>query len=271
MSSNGVHGVTSTALGWLWVVAGRIRRAVALNLRVVLPLSGWLLAFLIGLEVNSMPFRLRVLEYANSFQASKSGSPATTAPTGTGATPGPSNRGSQVPAAAASAPSAGVPNESGPLASETKNSPGGRDSLWLIVWFLIVIAVSHTPPNLALLCILGALLGAEARAGAEPAGRERERRLGLRPAVNGLAVFLAMLAGLIVVQGGQLLPGGGQVAPGSDDPGQQFYLRLAATATIFSIAAGANPRFMVDIASLFGINRTTRAEEQKKEGPPPSG
>jgi hypothetical protein len=115
--------------------------------------------------------------------------------------------------------------------------------------YLATVFVSFTPTNVAILCVLGALLGAKAKARENRRARatQIEARKSVEtvalPALNGLCVFFALLTGQIVVQGELKW----------DDTAPNMYFRLAATATLFSVIAGTNPHFISDLARYFSL------------------
>ncbi len=67
-------------------------------------------------------------------------------------------------------------------------------------------------------------------------------------AVPGLCVFLLLTSGMILIDG----------VDNWINTTPDFYGKFAATASLFSIAAGMNPSFMQDLASLFSVNRYHR-------------
>jgi hypothetical protein len=71
-------------------------------------------------------------------------------------------------------------------------------------------------------------------------------------AVHGIFVYVALMSGLFIAEGNLSFDG---AAP---DQMQARYFRMAATASIFSIAAGTSPNFIRDLAGLFQIDRLRR-------------
>jgi hypothetical protein len=128
--------------------------------------------------------------------------------------------------------------------------------------YLATVFVSFTPTNVAILCVLGALLGAKAkaketnRASATKSEARKPVETVALPALNGLCVFLALLTGQIVVQGELKW----------DDTAPNMYFRLAATATLFSVIAGTNPNFISDLARYFSLpKRADEVQESDKK------
>ncbi|MGD1915008.1 MAG: hypothetical protein ACFCBV_02305 [Phycisphaerales bacterium] len=160
----------------------------------------------------------------------------------------------------------------------------GMTWCWLPV-LLVAIALTSTPTNLVLLCVSGALIGAScirmvqnglpatrnaSRSGsmdsddgdldsetdsvssddAESTDIDSDRDVPVITAVvNGLSVYLAIAAGLIVVQGNVVF----------DTTIPDLYIRLASAATLFSIVAGTNRFFVHDLirtVSPFGGARS---------------
>ncbi|MCC6677900.1 MAG: hypothetical protein IT436_12210 [Phycisphaerales bacterium] len=125
---------------------------------------------------------------------------------------------------------------------------------------VLAVFVTFTPTNLLLLCCFSAALGSYAvrlipqafDAAAAPATGSSKSRPAEPPPeppgvpaviamLHGLIVFAAAVAGLIVVQGEFQW----------DQTRGDLYLRLAATVTIVSIAAGTNRHFVRDLAQAF--------------------
>jgi hypothetical protein len=208
-----------------------------LDKRSTLVIILWLATFSVGMAVPSSPFRNRLVEYGTSFGPAKAAGENKTTP---------SSPGFWVVVL-------GLANPPSTKAKAIESNLG----YWGALGCLLVVFISFTPTNTAILCILGSMLGAKAKADghldhpdAETANGGAVSAVGVAsPSLNGLCVFLALLAGQIVVQGDLKW----------DDAAPNMYFRLAATATLFSVMAGTNPHFLSDLARYFSLPTRPKA------------
>ena len=166
---------------------------------------------------------------------------------------------------------------------------------WQLVFayipLLCLIFLSFSPTNIALLCVTGAMIGANvhrklfsspqdcckkspasedppatdgpsvaSKKSEKPEASESHRVEGPLiddglAAMHGLCVYLAIYAGLLVIQG--------NIAFDVEAP--DLYLRLSAFATLVSILAGANPQFFLIVRSLFKPFQTEWTEKDRKK------
>jgi hypothetical protein len=206
----------------------------------------WLGVFAMGVSVPSEPFRRMVVSTCYEF--------------GEVATVGPST----APTPPASQP---AQNEHARAVDPPKPPPPAVYTLkgWellLMPLVLVVIFLSYTPTNLVMLCIFGSMLGSLAfRVAAERCKVPEEvknRRVNIKghrgagtieaeypptvtAMVHGLCIFLGIIGGLIVIQGNLKF----------DSAEPDLYFRVAAAATLFSIAAGTNKNFIRDLTKAF--------------------
>lgn len=257
----------------LWSPFREYRRAHPDNYHMWLCFFGWLSLFAVGVSSPSEPFRTVLVSILldTKLAAGVSASAPSYASAGpTASAPG-SGRDTPARPALLSVQSRPLPEVSRepvfePL-PEAKPAPIiGAGWSWpvrvaMIVPLVFAVFITFTPTNLLLLCCFGAALGSYAvrliphcfnpgGAGPTPAAGDAAARDAATeppgvPAViamlHGLIVFAAAVAGLIVVQGEFQW----------DQTRGDLYLRLAATVTIFSIAAGTNRFFVRDLARAF--------------------
>ena len=238
---------------------GTIRRALIL----------WICVFSAGTAIPSAP--LRDLLTFNTYNTVQWKIPAKQ-PKGSSqdvsAGPGDGAANLQPSAQSPTAPNDGrTDSTTATKAQSPASATGGATTVELNAWqylllfipLSVAVFVAWTPTNIALICCAGAVLGAAAqrmwiagirkrnaawRAASPQSVSELDDEVEVPDAaaiVHGLAVFVGILVGVVVVQGSWDMQGGGP----------EQYLRLAGTATLFSIAAGANPNFMRLIASAF--------------------
>lgn len=221
----------------------------------------WLGLFALGVAVPSQPFRdvlvsiIAEIKVASGF----TGSPLSPAPVPSPPGPAPLGlaAGSAGPMTVRSASfDAPLPVSSSlaPTQARAEAPLANPSTRWAwpvciaaLIPLLLAFFVTFTPTNLLLLCCCASALGAlVVRQLPAAFGRSAEANpLVAVPTViamlHGLIVFAGAVAGLIVVQGEFKW----------DQTRGDLYLRLAATVTIISIAAGTNPHFVRDLAQAF--------------------
>ncbi|MBX3383463.1 MAG: hypothetical protein KF864_08140 [Phycisphaeraceae bacterium] len=137
--------------------------------------------------------------------------------------------------------------------TQSKNGSPMILPFWQLIvcfpFYLAVIILSFTPTNLLMLCVFGSVLGTYGIRLLRPNVTAVAHLRSGTAVLHGLCVYLGIAAGLIVVQGELQF----------DVAEPTLYLRLSATATLLSVAAGANPYFLRNVASLFRINPTEGA------------
>jgi hypothetical protein len=204
-------------------------------LDMALTFFGWLAVFAAGVTIPSEPYREVVVRTCYTLGESQSLQAPSSEPTVRAA-------GSEEATATPPAKPAG------------NYRPLKGWELVLLPLLIVTIFVAYTPTNLVLLCTFGAMLGAfafriaselrlkESNGRRTPASRPDE---GFPPTVtamvHGLCVFLGIIGGLIVIQGSLKF----------DSSAPDLYFRVAAVATLFSIAAGTNKHFIRDVTKAF--------------------
>lgn len=220
---------------------------------LTLALAGWMLVFTAGVSIPSEPFRKLIVNSSFALAPDAPAVAATPVETSEEATP------------------AAAPAQPARL----------RGWEWFLVpVLLLLILVSYTPTNLIMLCCLGAASGAYAvrslsylkTAGdppltpphnngatpnADPTGASVAVP-GLTAMIHGLCVYLAIVGGLIVVQGQIMF----------DRAAPDLYLRLSAVATLFSVVAGTNRDFIRDVVTAFSPFGPKRPEGDKANPKP---
>src|SRR5262245_50961505 len=115
---------------------------------------------------------------------------------------------------------------------------------------LLATLFTFTPPNVAILCCVSGVIGEQtrrmSRRANNPSGVDAAPRGPLSSALlRGFCVFIAILAGVLVLSGSQLIA-----------PTQDQYVRLAGTGSLFAFLAGFRPKLVAQlltrVASMFG-------------------
>lgn len=128
---------------------------------------------------------------------------------------------------------------------------------WLsIVGYLVVIVFCHTVPNMAILCCLSAFLGVVASRAVSgvPAGGLTQERMSIYVAAvtRGFFVFLVIVSGTILLNEQSFMT-----------LTQERYIRLAGLASLFSFAAGYNPKAFLRL--LQKVTDNSMGGEEKKQ------
>lgn len=116
---------------------------------------------------------------------------------------------------------------------------------------LLATLLTFTPPNVAILCCVSGVIGEQTRRlsrrrEGNPDGPHAAPHGPLASALlRGFCVFIAILAGVLVLSGSQII-----------SPTQDQYVRLAGTGSLFAFLAGFRPRLVAQlltrVASMFG-------------------
>lgn len=122
---------------------------------------------------------------------------------------------------------------------------------------LLATLLTFTPPNVAILCCVSGVIGEQTRRlsrrrGIDRVGSPAAPRGPLSSALlRGFCIFIAILAGVLVLSGSQLIA-----------PTQDQYVRLAGTGSLFAFLAGFRPRLVAQLlmraASMFGGEKADR-------------
>lgn len=132
------------------------------------------------------------------------------------------------------------------------------------IWLLTLILLCYTATNVAILCIIASILGGLFR-------RVREGLQG-RPApasipslllalgLQGFVIYLVIVSGVISFSGGSAF---------LSSPSQDQYMRLAATASLFSFVVGSSPTAIVTL--LARLERLIGAGAPRAGGDPGAG
>jgi hypothetical protein len=121
---------------------------------------------------------------------------------------------------------------------------------------LLAVLLTFTPPNVAILCCVSGVIGEQTRR----LSRRRESNLSrvdtaprgpiASALLRGFCVFIAILAGVLVLSGSQIIT-----------PSQDQYVRLAGTGSLLAFLAGFRPRLVAQllkrVASMFGGDSPT--------------
>lgn len=222
-----------------------------------LSLAGWFMMFVVGVTIPSEPFRTAIVgvAYDLALPASMPGSSRPSSASGLSSPQLSSGVGTENLWMPVQDEAARSDADRSQLSKPAQRSLGSRALLAL--FSIPAVAVTFTPLNLAILCCFAGALGSYASRVPDLVKDAPSRSPGVpcvRAMLHGLLVFAGAVAGLIVIQGDFKW----------DQQQGDLYLRLAATVTLLSIAAGTNPNFVADIAKVF---MPLRGSDVRKEPP----
>jgi hypothetical protein len=202
--------------------------------------AAWVVFFALGAIINSQPYR----DLLNAASVHTESAPAAVPATGD-ATGAP---------AATMPPS--PPADPGAQLARTKKNIGELFS-FATLFALLVVVITFTPPNLAILSSLAAVVGAAGRwmtdgeyvETGRPAEEKNAGSGGLRTWASGVLVgalmrgffvYLAILSGLLVL-----------ISEPFENPSPGQYVRLAGTCSLFCFIVGWQPGILAGLINRF--------------------